>query len=179
MDFTVLVNHRVEIKENEKTLPENWKKLWNMKMAVIPVALREWSPKAWSRGWKSWKSVDELRPSKTTVLRSARISRRVLEICRHSDSSERPSAIAGVKNLQGIIMMIIIIKFDHTTKWYIRKPESILENETHKILWAFWDTNRSPNSGQKTRLRDQEQKKRISHLLEFVVLTDHRVKIKK
>ena len=26
------------------------------------------------------------------------------------------------------------IKFDHTTKWYMHKPESVLENETHKNL---------------------------------------------
>ena len=26
------------------------------------------------------------------------------------------------------------LKFDHTTNWYMHKPESILENETHKIL---------------------------------------------
>ena len=28
-------------------------------------------------------------------------------------------------------------KFDQTTKWYIHKPESVLENGTHKILWDF------------------------------------------
>ena len=26
------------------------------------------------------------------------------------------------------------LKFDHTTKWYKHKPESVLENETRKIL---------------------------------------------
>ena len=29
------------------------------------------------------------------------------------------------------------LKFDHTTKWYIHKSESVLENEAHKILWDF------------------------------------------
>ena len=29
------------------------------------------------------------------------------------------------------------LKLDHTTKSYIHKPESILENEMHKILWDF------------------------------------------
>ena len=29
------------------------------------------------------------------------------------------------------------LKFDHTIKWYIHKPESVLENETHGILWDF------------------------------------------
>ena len=27
--------------------------------------------------------------------------------------------------------------FDHFTKWYMHKPESVLENEMHKILWDF------------------------------------------
>ena len=30
-----------------------------------------------------------------------------------------------------------ILKFDHTTKWYRHKPESVLENETHKIHGDF------------------------------------------
>ena len=29
------------------------------------------------------------------------------------------------------------INFGHTNKWYIYKPESVLENETHKDLWDF------------------------------------------
>ena len=27
--------------------------------------------------------------------------------------------------------------FDHTIKWYVHKPESILENYMHNILWDF------------------------------------------
>ena len=27
--------------------------------------------------------------------------------------------------------------FDHTNKWYMPNPESVLENKTHKILWDF------------------------------------------
>ena len=29
------------------------------------------------------------------------------------------------------------LKFDHTKKWYMHNPESVLENETHKLLWDF------------------------------------------
>ena len=29
------------------------------------------------------------------------------------------------------------IQFDHTTKRYMHKPDTVLENETHKILWDF------------------------------------------
>ena len=28
-------------------------------------------------------------------------------------------------------------KFDHTNKWYMPNPESLLENETRKLLWDF------------------------------------------
>ena len=28
-------------------------------------------------------------------------------------------------------------KFDYTTKWYVYKPESVQENETHKINETF------------------------------------------
>ena len=45
------------------------------------------------------------------------------------------------------------MKFDHSTKWYMHKPESVLENETHQILWDF-ETNKSPYPCQNTRLRD-------------------------
>ena len=29
------------------------------------------------------------------------------------------------------------MKFDHTNKWYIYNPASLLENDTHKLLWDF------------------------------------------
>ena len=29
------------------------------------------------------------------------------------------------------------LKLDHTDKFYMHKPESVLENETHKIVWNF------------------------------------------
>ena len=28
-------------------------------------------------------------------------------------------------------------KFDHTNKWYMHNPASVLENSTHKLLWDF------------------------------------------
>ena len=28
-------------------------------------------------------------------------------------------------------------KFDHTNKWYMYKPESVLKNEMPKLLWDF------------------------------------------
>ena len=29
------------------------------------------------------------------------------------------------------------LKFDHTNKWHMHKPESVPENNTYKILWAM------------------------------------------
>ena len=29
------------------------------------------------------------------------------------------------------------MKFDHITKLYMHKPESVLENEMHKLFWDF------------------------------------------
>ena len=29
------------------------------------------------------------------------------------------------------------LKFGHTNDWYIHKQETVIENETHKLLWDF------------------------------------------
>ena len=29
------------------------------------------------------------------------------------------------------------MKFDYSNKWHMHKPESVLKNETHKLLWHF------------------------------------------
>ena len=39
-------------------------------------------------------------------------------------------------------------------KMVYHKPESIPENEKHKILLGFWDINKSPNSSQKIKPND-------------------------
>ena len=39
------------------------------------------------------------------------------------------------------------LKFDHMNKWYMRNPESVLENETHNVILGFSDTNGSPDPG--------------------------------
>ena len=46
--------------------------------------------------------------------------------------------------------LYIKLKFDNTTIWSKCKPESTLENETHKIA-GFWDKNRSLTPDQKPR----------------------------
>ena len=73
----------------------------------------------------------------------------------------------------------------------MHKPESIPENETHKILWNFKvETNHliptripngSPNLRYKTWLSVNQQgkkKKRTCHLVDFAFLANHKVKMK-
>ena len=45
-------------------------------------------------------------------------------------------------------------KYDHTTKWYMHKPESVVENETHKIICDFEIQTDRLISGQKTKPSD-------------------------
>ena len=77
----------------------------------------------------------------------------------------------------------IIIKFDHTNKWYMCNPVPVLENDTHKLLWDFY-TYGSPNFGQRTRPYNNQQKKkkkkkeRICKIVYFAVPADLRIKLK-
>ena len=81
---------------------------------------------------------------------------RLEETCCHSNSCERPSANADVKNTQGINdknnELCKKLKFDYTNKWYMHKPDSIPEDSLR-----FWDTNRLTNPRQKTRPRDKKK----------------------
>ena len=52
----------------------------------------------------------------------------------------------GIKSIQNLkwlggkgdpLGIVQEIKIDHITKWYMHKPESVLKNEIHKILWDF------------------------------------------
>ena len=71
------------------------------------------------------------------------------------------------------------LKFDHADKWYMHKPEAVLENETHKIFWDFEIQKNPPNPDQKTRPRvNLRKKKRSCRLVDLVTPADYRVKMK-
>ena len=70
------------------------------------------------------------------------------------------------------------LKFDHMNKYYMCNPESVLENETHKLFWEFWDTNGSPNLSQTTRQNNNLLEKRTCRIVDFTVPVDHWVKVK-
>ena len=77
-------------------------------------------------------------------------------------------------------------KFDHTNKWYMHNLESILENETHKILWDFEiQTDHLISAIQqdlvivnKKKRKKKKRKKRTRQIVDYVALPDHRMKLK-
>ena len=70
------------------------------------------------------------------------------------------------------------LNFDHTTKWYMHKPESVLENATHKILWDFEIKTDHLIPARRPDLVLINKKERTDQLVNFAVPADHRVKLK-
>ena len=52
------------------------------------------------------------------------------------------------------------------------------KRDAQTFQW-FWDTNKPPNLGQKTRFYDNQLKKRTCKIVDFAVPADHRIKLKK
>ena len=51
-----------------------------------------------------------------------------------SIKKQEQAQLDGEGDPQGIVQETEIY---HTNKWYTHKPEDILENEMHRILWVF------------------------------------------
>ena len=85
--FAVMADHRVKLKESEKKdkyldLAMELKKLWNMKMTVIPIVTGPLSTitKGLIQGLEDLKMTGQVETIQTTaLLKLARILRRVLE----------------------------------------------------------------------------------------------------
>ena len=60
----------------------------------------------------------------------------------------------------------------------MHKPESVLENETHKILWDFEIKTDHSIPAKRPDLVLINKKKRSCPLVDFAVPADHRVKLK-
>ena len=69
-------------------------------------------------------------------------------------------------------------KFNHTNKWYMHKPKSVLKNETHKLLWDFEIQTDHLISARRTDILIVNKKKRTCRIVEFAVSSDYRVKLK-
>ena len=69
-------------------------------------------------------------------------------------------------------------EFDHTNKSYIHNPESVPENEMHKVLWDFQILTDHLISARRPNLVTVNKKKKTCRIMDFAVLADHRVKLK-
>ena len=70
------------------------------------------------------------------------------------------------------------LKFDHTTKRNIHKPESVQENDTYKVLWDFEIQTLYQISVRRPDLIMRNKKRRTYCLVDFAVPADHKMKIK-
>ena len=64
-------------------------------------------------------------------------------------------------------------KFDHTNKWYLDNPVSVLENAAHKLQWDFYIQTDHLISASRPGLIIINKK-----IVEFVLPADHRIKLK-
>ena len=103
--FAVPADHRMKLKECEKKdkylgLARGLKKLWNMKMTIIPIVIGAFGTV--TKDWRTWNLADEWRPSKLQHYWERpeywEESWRLEETCSHSNPSERPSPDAVVKS---------------------------------------------------------------------------------
>ena len=70
------------------------------------------------------------------------------------------------------------IEIDHTNKWYMHNPASVLENDTHKLRWDFDIQTDHLISARRRDLININKKKRICKIVDFAVPADHRIKLK-
>ena len=112
VDFAVPPDHRIKLKECEKKdkyldLARELKKLWNMKVTIIPIVIGAFRTvaKGLLKGLEDLEVGGREEAIQTTTLsRTARILRRVLETCGNLLSLRlqwKPSANADVKNSNG------------------------------------------------------------------------------
>ena len=69
---------------------------------------------------------------------------------------------------------------NHKNKSYMHNPTSVLENDTHKVLYDFDIQKESLNFDQMSRSynKQQQQKKRTCKIVVFAVPADHRLILK-
>ena len=63
------------------------------------------------------------------------------------------------------------LKFDHTNKWYMHNPPTVIENKTHKFLWDFDIHTDHLISARRADLIIINKKKRTCKTVDFAVLT--------
>ena len=111
--FAVSADHRINLKESEKKdkfldLARELKKLWNMKVTIVPIVIGALGTitKGLLKGLEDLEIGGRVETIQTTaLLRTARILRRVLETWGDLFSPKlqwKPSANTDVKNSKGV-----------------------------------------------------------------------------
>ena len=116
VDFAVPADHRINLKESEKKdkyldLARELKKLWNMKVTIVPIVIGVLAivTKGLLKGLEDLEVGGRVETIQTTtLLMTARILRRFLETWGDL-LSLKPSANTDVKISRGVIIIIIII----------------------------------------------------------------------
>ena len=106
VDFAVPADHRMNLKECEKRdkyldFARELKKLWNMLVTIISIVIGAFGTvtKGLLKGLDDLEVGGRVETIQTTaLLRTARILKRILENCCHSNPSEKPSANADGKS---------------------------------------------------------------------------------
>ena len=70
------------------------------------------------------------------------------------------------------------LKFDHMNKWDMQNPESVLENETHKLLWDFEIQTNHQILARQPDFIIINKKEKTCKVEDFSVPVDHRVILK-
>ena len=110
VDFAVPADHRINLKESEKKdkyldLARELKKLWNMKVTIVPIVIGALGTitKGLLKGLEDLEVSGRVETVQTTALRQHwDESWRLEETCCHSNSNEKPSANTDVKNFKGV-----------------------------------------------------------------------------
>ena len=69
------------------------------------------------------------------------------------------------------------LKFYHTNKWYVQNPISVLDNDTHKLLWDFEIQTDYLISARRLDLIINK-KERTCRIMDVAIPADHRLKLK-
>ena len=70
------------------------------------------------------------------------------------------------------------LKFDYTNRRYMHNPESVRENETHKLLWDFEIQMDHQISARQPDHIITNKKETTCRIVNFTVPADHKVKLK-
>ena len=153
MDFSVPADHRIKLKESEKKdkyldLARELKKLWNMKVTIIPIVIGAFGTV--TKGLIKGLEDLEVEGRVETIIENWEESCRFEEICCHSNSSERPSAKTDVKNSQGLndnynirqVVVIVVVVACWTIVIKTEKMKKCIQVFEKQKAWRKWPGKR-------------------------------------